>query len=83
MIPTVDLVRVGISVAVALLLCTLRLRLVLWTDTLFSIAAGGATFYYAKDILKQVVFWFVNMCLDLLFVLVLYFGTLELSFGLF
>ncbi|KAK7088208.1 uncharacterized protein [Littorina saxatilis] len=53
MIPTVDLVRVGISVAVALLLCTLRLRLVLWTDTLFSIAAGGATFYYAKDILKQ------------------------------
>ena len=63
MVATVDLVRVGISVAVALLLCTLRLRLVLWTDTLYSIIVGGFSVYYAQEGLRQVLF-FLCECFD-------------------
>jgi hypothetical protein len=54
MLPAVDLVRVGISVLVALLLCTLRLRLVLWIDTIYSIVIGGLTVFYVKDVFSLV-----------------------------
>ena len=53
-VPAVDLVRIGIGVVAALLLCTLRLRLVLWADTLYSVIVGGVTIYNAKDFLRQV-----------------------------
>ena len=63
MLATVDLVRVGISIAVAILLCTLRLRLVLWTDTIYSVVAGGFTVYYANEALRQVLSFSVNVSL--------------------
>lgn len=50
---TVDLVRCGICVLVALLLCTLRLRLVLWVDTIHSFVIGGLMVYYAQDVFKM------------------------------
>lgn len=55
MIANADLIRVGICVALGLILCGLRLKLVLYVDAIFSIVTGVCTFLYASDGLAQVI----------------------------